>query len=93
MTRVNLVLLLLLVACGLALVSSQHHARKLFVELQREQARAQNLEIEFGRLQLEQSTWATHSRVERIAASDLQMSIPPAERLRILPPPPAPSNP
>jgi cell division protein FtsL len=93
MTRVNLVLLAVLVACGLALVSSQHHARKLFVELQREQAQTQSLEIEFGRLQLEQSTWAAHSRVERIAAGDLQMSLPPAERVRILPPPPAPSKP
>lgn len=93
MSRVNLVLLLVLVACALALVSSQHQARKLFVELQREQAQTQKLEIEFGRLQLEQSTWAMHSRVERIAANNLQMSVPPAERLRILPPPPAPSKP
>jgi cell division protein FtsL len=93
MSRVNPVLLLLLVACALALVSSQHHARKLFVELQREQALAQQLEIEFGKLQLEQSTWAMHSRVERIAANQLQMSVPPAARLRVVPPPPAPSKP
>ncbi len=92
MTRVNLVLLLILIACALALVSSQHHARKLFVELQKVQAQAQQLEVEFGQLQLEQSTWATHSRVERIAASYLQMSVPPAARLRIVPPPPAPSR-
>jgi len=93
MTRVNLVLLLVLVACALALVSSQHHARRFFVELQREQGQAQRLEVEFGRLQLEQSTWAMHSRVERIAANELQMSVPSAQRVRIVPPPPAPSRP
>jgi cell division protein FtsL len=93
MTRVNLVLLLVMVACALALVSSQHHARRLFVELQKEHALAQQLEVEFGQLQLEQGTWAMHSRVERIAANSLRMSVPPAARVRVIPPPPAPSRP
>lgn len=93
MSRVNLVLLLILVVCALGLVSSQHQSRKLFIELQEEQARGQQHEVEFGQLQLEQSTWATHSRVERIASTDLQMSVPTAARVRVVPPPPAPTSP
>lgn len=93
MNRVNAMLFLILVVCGLALVTSQHNARKLFVELQKEQERTRALEVEFGQLQLEQSTWAMQSRVERIASSRLQMRVPPVARVRVVPPPPAPSNP
>jgi cell division protein FtsL len=93
MSRLSLLLFALLVACALALVSSQHRARVLFVELQREQERARQLDIEYGQLQLEQSTWAMHSRVERIAASYLNMCVPPAARVRVVPPPAAPSSP
>jgi cell division protein FtsL len=92
-TRLNAVLAGILVACALALVTSQHKARKLFVELQRQQELARNLEVEYGQLQLEQSTWAMHSRVEKIAANRLQMRVPPAARLHLVPPPPAPSKP
>ena len=56
MTRLTLCLLGLLAACALGLVTSQHHARKLFAELEREQARAKSLEVEYDQLQLEQST-------------------------------------
>lgn len=93
MTRVNAALCAILIACGIGLVSSQHQARKLFVELQKQQERARALAVEYGQLQLEQSTWAMHSRVERIASTELQMRVPPAARTRLVPPPPAPSNP
>ena len=93
MSRVNGLLLLLLLGCALGLVTSQHQARKQFLELQREQERGRALEVEYGQLQLEQSTWAMHSRVERIASSRLQMRVPPAARVRIVTPPPAPSSP
>jgi cell division protein FtsL len=93
MKRINLVLFAVLLACALALVTSQHHARKLFVELQAQQEIARQLETDFGKLQLEQSTWATHSRIERVAARQLQMRVPPPARVRIVPPPPALSSP
>src|SRR5258705_9893 len=57
MVRVNLLLLAMLVICALSLVTSRHQARKLYVELERERARAHSYETEFGQLQLEQSTW------------------------------------
>ena len=93
MIKLNAVLAGILVVCALALITSQHKARKLFVDLQKQQDEARQLEVEYGQLQLEQSTWAMHSRVERIAANSLQMRVPPATRVHLVPPPPAPSRP
>ena len=76
MLRVNLLLLAVLVGCALSLVTSRHQARKLFVELEREQTKARGYEIEFGQLQLEQSTWAMPARVEKIAREQLKMTLP-----------------
>jgi cell division protein FtsL len=86
MTRLNLVLLAIVVACGLALVTSQHQARKLYVELQKEQELAKDFEVEWGQLQLEQSTWAMHARVEKIAARDLAMRMPAPSRIQVVTP-------
>jgi cell division protein FtsL len=86
MTRFNFVLLLLLILCALALVTSQHHARKLYVELQKEQELAKQLEIEWGQLQLEQSTWAMHARIEKIATRSLNMGNPPPSRVQVVGP-------
>jgi cell division protein FtsL len=85
MTRVNLLLLATLIGCALALVTSQHQARRLFVELQREQERAKQLEVEWGQLQLEQRTWAMHGRVEKIATEQLHMRVAPASRVEVVP--------
>jgi cell division protein FtsL len=86
MLRVNLLLLAALIACALALVTSQHQARKLYVELQKEQDLAKALEVEWGQLQLEASTWATHARVEKLAVKALGMRVPPASRVQVVPP-------
>ena len=93
MTRLNVTLFVVLLLCALALVTSQHQARKLFVELQSEQDRGRELDIEFGQLQLEQSTWAMQSRIEQVASKKLGMRVPPVARVRVVPPPPAPSSP
>jgi cell division protein FtsL len=74
--RLNPLLLLAVIACALGVVTSQHKARKLFVELQQEQERAQEMDVEWGQLQLEQSTWAAPVRVEKIAMQKLQMQQP-----------------
>lgn len=86
MLRLNLLLLTVLAACALALVTSQHQARKLYVELQKEQEFAKQFEVEWGQLQLEASTWATHSRVEKLATRALGMRVPPASRVQVVPP-------
>lgn len=76
MTRTNLLLLLIVVVCALGVVTSQHKARNSFVELEKEKDLAQQMEVEWGQLQLEQSTWAMPARVEQIAASRLHMQLP-----------------
>ena len=65
-------------------MTSQHKARKLFSDLEREQERARNLDIEYGQLQLEASTWGLHSRVEKIAGSSLGMRAPDPRRVRLV---------
>ena len=86
MTRLNLILALILIGCALGVVTSQHKARKLFVVLQQEQELTTQLDVEWGQLQLEQSTWATHARIEKIAGSTLQMHVPDAKRIRVITP-------
>jgi cell division protein FtsL len=78
MVRVNVLLLLILVACALGVITSQHQARKLFNDLEGEQAAAAKLETEWTQLQLEQGTWATHKRVESVASRTLGMRAPDA---------------
>lgn len=72
----NVLLLAAVLACALALVTSQHKARKLYVELQKNKEWAQRMEVEWGQLQLEQSTMAMPARVEKIATQQLQMQLP-----------------
>ena len=86
MARLNFILLAALTACALALVTSQHQARKLYVELQKEQELAKQLDVEWGQLQLEQSTWATHARVEKLAVQALGMRVPAASRIQVIGP-------
>ncbi|MFH1045253.1 MAG: cell division protein FtsL [Pseudomonadota bacterium] len=92
MARINLILLLALTACALGLVTSQHKARALFAELEREQERTTQLDVEWGQLQLEQSTWAKHARVEKIARDRLRMSVPDAKRTQVVMPGAAPES-
>ncbi|TAN78639.1 MAG: cell division protein FtsL [Gallionella sp.] len=75
-SALNVLLLAVVVVCALSVVTSQHKGRKLFIELQNEKERAQQMEVEWGQLQLEQSTWAAPARVEKIAARQLQMQLP-----------------
>jgi cell division protein FtsL len=84
MTRVNVILLLVLIGCALSLVTSRHHARRLFVELTREQAQARQYETEYGQLSLEQSTWGMPARVEKIAREALRMQPPGPGRVEVV---------
>src|SRR5205814_4404623 len=57
MARLNFLLLAVAVACALAVITSQHRARRLFSELEGAQATTQKLNEEWTQLQLEQGTW------------------------------------
>ena len=61
---------------ALTLVSTKHAARKLFIELETLSDERDALNIEWGQLQIEQSTWATHARIERVAESELGLARP-----------------
>jgi cell division protein FtsL len=77
-------LLVAVVLCALSVVTSQHKARKLFVELRKEKEQAQKMDVEWGQLQLEQSTWATPARVEQVAVKKLQMHLPKNGQVRFI---------
>ena len=81
MVRLKILLLLAILVCALGVVTSQHKARKLFQAIEAEQERARQLDIEFGQLQLELSTWATSPRIEKIAREKLKMRTPEAARI------------
>lgn len=82
MTRLSFILFFVLMLSGLSLVNSHHQARKLYIALEQLHENAALFEQEYGQLQLEQSTWAMHSRVELIAASRLQMQVPEQKRIQ-----------
>jgi len=73
MTRLNLALLLALLASSLYLVSVQYESRRLFSELDKARSQAHRLEADKERLQVQMRSQATPSRVERLAKEKLQM--------------------
>ena len=64
----------------------KHRARELFVQLERLNGQRDNLQIEWGQLQLEQSAWSTHAFVERVAGTKLHMAMPPPKEIEIIAP-------
>lgn len=86
MIRINLVLWLIGIVSGLTVVTVQHEARQVFIELEREREYERQLEVEWGQLQLEQSTWATHARIERLAQKHLAMRVPAVDQVQLLSP-------
>ena len=71
--RINFVLTVALITCALSLVNAQYQARRLFIELERAQAAAKQLDIEWAQLQLDQSTLGKHARIETNAHQTLKM--------------------
>jgi len=71
--RINLVLLLAVLASALYLVNVQYESRRLFTELDRARAESRRLEADKERLQVEKRAQATPVRVERLAKLRLQM--------------------
>ena len=86
MARLNLLLLALVIACALGVITSQHHARKLFNDLENEQTTGKKLGEEWTQLQLEQSAWATHKRIEGLASKSLGMRMPDATTTVVMTP-------
>jgi cell division protein FtsL len=80
------VLWLAALASAAGAVYIKHRSREMFIELERLDTHRDNLEIEWGQLQLEQSAWSTHAFVERVASAKLRMGMPPPKEIEIITP-------
>ena len=69
----NFSLVVVIVTSSIGVIYSKHHNRMLYVELRALETKRDKLNVDWGRLQLEQSTWATHGRVESAARKRLGM--------------------
>ncbi|MFZ9407491.1 MAG: cell division protein FtsL [Burkholderiaceae bacterium] len=85
MVKLNVALASVLILCALLLVTSQHRARKAFIDLERAQSLARRHDVEWKRLQLEQTQLAKHSRVDSMARSGLRMQSVTPDRTLYLP--------
>lgn len=72
--KINIVLTALLVGCALSVVNARYQARHLFIELERLQQQARQLDIDWAQLQLDQSTLGKNERIEQIARAELGMA-------------------
>ena len=72
------------VLSAMALVFTKHESRKLFVELESLTHQRDELNIEWGQLQIEQSTWATYARIEQGATDELSLVRPQATEIYVI---------
>ncbi len=79
-------LLLAVVATAMGAAYAKHQSRKLFIELQALESERDAMNVEWGQLQLEQSTHTTHGKVEEAARKRLGMKIPGPQQVMILRP-------
>ena len=79
-----LVFAVVCVTSAMALVYTKHESRKLFVELEALTQERDELNIEWSQLQIEQSTWATHARIEQVATDNLSLVRPDATDIFVI---------
>ncbi len=70
------ILIIVIFVSAISVIYVKHYNRKLFVELQQQEKQRDQMDVEWGQLQLEQNTWATHAIIERTAREKLQMITP-----------------
>jgi len=80
----NAAALCLVLLCAFAVIHSTHACRELYATLQVLESSQWSLQEDYGRLLLEQSTWASHYRVERVARSELGMREPGLDQLTVI---------
>ena len=80
------VLWLAVLGSAVQVIYARHKARDMFVRLEKLNAERDSLDMEWGRLQLEQSYWSSHAFVERVANAKLQMNLPQTRDVRIVRP-------
>jgi len=77
---------LAVVVSALSVIYTTHRSRSLFSELQKLQGTRDELDVEWGQLQLEQSAWSNNSRIESIARGKLDMIVPTPDKIVIVKP-------
>ena len=85
----RLVLVVLVAACvvsAIGVVHARHEHRQLYVDMTRLERARDELNIEFGRLQLEQATWAESNRVDQVARTRLGMKFPATDEIVVVRP-------
>jgi cell division protein FtsL len=75
-------------ASGVWIVEVEHRSRQLFVETEELNRELDRLQTDWGRLQIEQGTYATHSRIEGLARDRLQLTEPAGDQLVVVVEPP-----
>jgi len=75
------VLVLAIMGTSIAVVYTRHQTRNLFINLQKLHKQIDELDVEWGQLQLEQSAWSSHGRIEKIARKKLNMKVPKADEI------------
>jgi cell division protein FtsL len=81
----NAAALLLILVSTFAVIHSTHACRALYAQLQVLESSQWYLHEDYGRLLLEQSTWASHRRVEKVARADLGMQAPDLAQFKVVP--------
>jgi len=75
------ILIVAIMGTAIGVIYSKHQTRKVFVNLQKLHKQIDELDIEWGQLQLEQSAWSSHGRIEKVARKKLQMTLPKADEV------------
>ncbi|MEO6365680.1 MAG: cell division protein FtsL [Luteimonas sp.] len=74
------------VATAIGVVYARHQHRQLFVELTKLERARDELNVDFGRLQLEQATWAESNRIDQVARGRIGMKFPEADEIVVIRP-------
>jgi cell division protein FtsL len=72
------------VASGIWIVAMEHRSRQLFIEAEALNRELDRLQTDWGRLQIEQGTYATHSRIEALVRQRLELTVPSGDQLVVV---------
>ena len=72
------------VASGIWIVDVEHRSRQLFIEAEALNRELDRLQTDWGRLQIEQGTYATHSRIEALVRQRLELTVPSGDQLVVV---------
>lgn len=84
MPRRLVILFAAVIVVSMTVVQTRHESRQLFAQLQVQQAERDALNVEWGKLLLEEGAWSQHRRIENMARSRLAMDTPEAADIRVV---------